>query len=186
MSEANEYLEKKPSFLSETLEALVVAAVLAAVIRFFIFQPFYIPSGSMEPNLIPGDRIIANKFIYRFKEPARGDVMVFQFPKDPERDFIKRIIGLPGDMIEIRNSELFINNQLIKEPYLPKGLRFSNFGPFTVPADAYFMMGDNRNNSDDSRFWGEMPKKYIRGKAVLVYWPFSRMGMIKDLQDYMK
>jgi signal peptidase I len=89
-------------------------------------------------------------------------------------------------MIEIRNSELFINNQQIKEPYLPKEMRFSNYGPFTVPADAYFMMGDNRNNSEDSRFWGEMPKKYIRGKAVLVYWPFSRMGMIKDLQDYMK
>ncbi|MCL5935001.1 MAG: signal peptidase I [Firmicutes bacterium] len=168
------------------MEALVVAAVLAAVIRFFIFQPFYIPSGSMEPNLVPGDRIIVNKFIYRFKEPARGDVMVFRFPKDPERDFIKRVIGLPGDTVEIRNSELYINNSKVKEPYLPKGLRFPDFGPYTVPQDAYFMMGDNRNNSEDSRFWGEMPKQNIRGKAVLVYWPVKRISLVKDLQDYLK
>lgn len=171
-------------FWSETLEALVLAVILAAVIRFFLFEPFYIPSGSMEPTLMPGDRIIVNKFIYLFKEPVRGDIMVFRYPKDPERDFIKRVIGVPGDTVEIRNSDLYINGKKVSEPYLPAGLKFQDFAPVTVPPGNFFMLGDNRNNSEDSRFWGMMPKANIRGKAILIYWPLNRLGLTKDLKAY--
>ncbi|HEX3032383.1 MAG TPA: signal peptidase I [Bacillota bacterium] len=177
---------KEKGFWAESLEALVIAAILATIIRVFLYQPFYIPSGSMEPNLKPGDRIIVNKFLYRFTEPKRGDVMVFKYPKDPDRDFIKRVIGLPGDVVELRDSQLYINNQRVDEPYLPKGLVVPDFGPVTVPKDSYYMFGDNRNNSEDSRVWGEMPKENIRGKASLLYWPLTRFGLVKDLMDFQK
>lgn len=178
--------DKKENFLWEIFEALVIAIVLAAVIRFFIFQPFYIPSSSMEPTLVPGDRIIVNKFLYRFTEPARGDVVVFKYPKDPKRDFIKRIVGLPGDTLEIRNSMLYVNGELVEEPYLSPGITFPDFGPVQIPADAYYTFGDNRNNSEDSRFWGEVPAENMLGKAVVIYWPLSRLGIIQDLADYQK
>lgn len=186
--EGNESKPKKAEkgLIAESLEALIIAAILATIIRVFLFQPFYIPSGSMEPNLMPDDRIIVNKFLYHFTAPKRGDVMVFRFPKDPSKDFIKRVIGLPGDVVEIRNSQLYVNNEKVEEPYLPKGLVFTDFGPTTVPKDSYFMFGDNRNNSDDSRYWGKMPKENIRGKAILRYWPLDRMGLVKDLKDYQK
>lgn len=174
---------KKKEGLWELLEALAIAVVLAAIIRFFVVQPFYIPSGSMEPTLKPGDRIIVNKFIYRFTKPQRGDIMVFKFPLDPKRDFIKRVIGLPGDIVEIKDSNLYINGKQIKEPYLPPGLRFQDFGPVKVPDDHYFMMGDNRNHSDDSRFWGFLPQDNIVGKAMVIYWPLSRIGIIDDYHD---
>ncbi|AVX20490.1 signal peptidase I . Serine peptidase. MEROPS family S26A [Carboxydocella sporoproducens DSM 16521] len=177
-----ENTEKKEG-LWELLEALAIAVVLAAIIRFFVVQPFYIPSGSMEPTLKPGDRIIVNKFIYRFTKPQRGDIMVFKFPLDPKRDFIKRVIGLPGDIVEIKDSNLYINGKQIKEPYLPPGLRFQDFGPVKVPDDHYFMMGDNRNHSDDSRFWGFLPQDNIVGKAMVIYWPLSRIGIIDDYHD---
>ncbi len=171
--------KKKGSFLGEVLESVAIAVILAFVIRFFLFQPFYIPSGSMEPTLQPKDRIIVNKFIYWVRKPQRGDIIVFKYPRDPSRDFIKRLVGLPGETIEIRDSVLFVNGKKVDQPFLPKGLRYGSYGPIKVPADNYFMMGDNRNNSEDSRVWGTLPKENIVGEAMVVYWPVPRMKVIK-------
>ncbi|MHB8171826.1 MAG: signal peptidase I [Thermincolia bacterium] len=178
-------MKKSGVIFGDILESVVIAVVLAVIIRFFIFQPFYIPSGSMEPTLTEGDRIIVNKFLYRFKEPQGGDVIVFKYPLDEKRDFIKRIIGTPGDTVEIRNNELLINGKPIPEPYLSQTLRqYENYGPVSVPRDKYLMLGDNRINSEDSRVWGMLPKDNIRGKAVVLYWPLKRIGFIGDLDTY--
>lgn len=168
----------KKSTLREVIESLVIAVVLALIIRTFILQPFYIPTGSMEPNLMVQDHIIVNKIGYRFWEPQRGDIVVFRFPKDPSKDFVKRLIGLPGDKVEIRKSKLYINGNLVPEKYLPAGLEFGSFGPTVIPENSYFMMGDNRNNSDDSRSWGVLPRENVIGKAVLIYWPLNRIHLL--------
>lgn len=178
------FRDNRGFIFNDILESVVIAVVLAVVIRYFIFQPFYIPSGSMEPTLMPGDKIIVNKFLYRFQPPKRGDVFVFKYPKDPTRDFIKRVIGLPGDTIEVRDSVLFINGKQQAEPWLPPALLFGSYPPTKVPPGSYFAMGDNRNNSEDSRVWGFVPEENIRGKAVVVFWPINRMELIKDLDDY--
>ncbi|MDS1029927.1 signal peptidase I [Bacillota bacterium LX-D] len=170
---------KKRSTLFEFLESVVIAVILAFVIRMFLFQPFYIPSGSMEPTLQVNDRIIVNKLTYRFSEPKRGDIIVFKFPLDPSRDYIKRLIGLPGETLEIKNSVIYINNKPIKESYLPPNLHFADFPPVKIPKNAYFMMGDNRNNSQDSRYWGTLQKNLIIGKAQLIYWPLNRLKLVK-------
>lgn len=173
--------ESKPkkSAIREMLESVVIAVVLAAVIRLFILEPFYIPSGSMEPNLMIGDRIIVSKVTYHLREPQHGDIMVFKFPLDPSRNFVKRLIAVGGDTVEVKNSILYINNQPVPENYLPQGLQFEDFGPKTVPAGQYFMMGDNRNNSEDSRAWGFLDKDLIVGKAEVIYWPLDRIGLAK-------
>ena len=173
--------EEKPkgkSPIREILESVAIAVFLAVIIRTFVFQPFYIPSESMTPNLLVGDRIIVSKLSFVFGEPKRGDVIVFKYPEDPSRDFVKRTIGLSGENLSVRDNLLYINGQLVEESYLPQGLVFSDFGPEDVPESAYFMMGDNRNNSDDSRVWGPMPEENIVGKAVLIYWPFNRIGFL--------
>ncbi|MFZ5639714.1 MAG: signal peptidase I [Bacillota bacterium] len=166
-------------YLGEILESVAIAVILAVIIRFFLFQPFYIPSGSMEPTLKPGDRIIVNKLIYRYSQPKRGDIMVFKYPRDPARDFIKRTVGLPEETVEIKDSKVYINNKEIPQPFLEPGLKFGSFGPVEVPEGSYFMMGDNRNNSEDSRVWGTLPRENIVGKAMFIYWPLSRIGMVK-------
>lgn len=162
----------------DVTESVVVAVLLAALIRVFLFQFFVIPSGSMEPTLTEGDMIMVNKITYRFTPPKRGDIIVFKYPVDPSRDFVKRLIGLPGEVVQIKDSTLYINGRVVDQPYLPKGLRYADFGPVTVDKDSYFMMGDNRNDSQDSRYWGDMPKKNIIGKAVLIYWPLSRIRLL--------
>ncbi|MDD3652826.1 MAG: signal peptidase I [Desulfotomaculaceae bacterium] len=162
----------------EILESVAIAVVLAVIIRLFVIEPFYIPSGSMEPTLKENDRIIVSKLNYHFKEPKRGDVIVFKYPLDPKRNFVKRLIAVGGETVVIRNSQLYINNQLVTEEYLPQGLRFDDFGPEKVPAGTYFMMGDNRNNSDDSRVWGFLPEDLIVGKAVVIYWPPGRTATV--------
>ncbi|MEG6521614.1 signal peptidase I [Desulfotomaculum sp. 1211_IL3151] len=167
------------SALREMFESIVIAVLLAAVIRLFILEPFYIPSGSMEPNLMIGDRIIVSKVTYHLKEPQRGDIIVFKFPLDPSRNFVKRLIAKEGETIEIKNSVLYINNQPVPENYLPKGLGFQDYGPEKVPEGHYFMMGDNRNNSDDSRVWGFLDKELIVGKAEVIYWPMNRISLAK-------
>lgn len=169
---------KKKSGFIEILESVVIAVVLAALIRIFIFSPFYIPSGSMEPTLQVGDRIIVSKLNYHFTNPARGDVIVFRFPLDPDRDFVKRVIGLGGETVAFRDSQLYINGEPVSEDYLPEGLKFPDFGPVQVPEGNYFMMGDNRNNSDDSRRWGSLPEEYIIGKAIIIYWPPARLDLL--------
>lgn len=186
--------------LLEYLEALAVALVLAFVIRTFVVQAFKIPSGSMLDTLLIGDHLLVNKFLYGthipftdkvvlpLEEPQRGDVIVFEFPEDTTKDFIKRIIGVPGDVVEMKDKVLTRNGETLVEPYIKhtdSGLqqRRDNFGPITVPAGKYFVMGDNRDESYDSRFWGFVDKDKIRGKAWMIYWSWDgpsdiRLGRI--------
>lgn len=163
-------------------EAIVVAVILALGIRTFVVEAFTIPSGSMLSTLRIGDYLLVNKFIYYFTEPRRGDIIVFEFPLEPQRDFIKRIVGLPGETIEIKNKQVYINSQPAREEYVsfssdtvqPGRLsNRDNFGPLTLPAGAYFMLGDNRDDSLDSRFWGPLGNDAVVGKAFLVYWSWD-------------
>ena len=159
---------KKKSPWIEILESVVIAVVLALLIRTFLFQPYHIPSESMTPNLMVGDRIIVSKLNYIFGEPKRGEIMVFKNPDDPSVVFVKRTIGLEGDNLSLLGGQLYINGNLQGEDYLIQGLMFSDFGPAKVPEGEYFMLGDNRNNSDDSRIWGPLPEENIIGKAVFI------------------
>lgn len=180
LGKIKESRHKSKSTLREILESLVIAVILALVIRAFVFQPFYIPSGSMEPTLQIKDHILVNKFGYRFWGPQRGDIVVFRYPLNPKKDYVKRLIGLPGERVEIKNSRVYVNGREISEEYLPAGLRYPDFGPVLVPENAYLMLGDNRDNSDDSRYWGPLPRENIIGKAMLVYWPLDRMRLLND------
>ena len=189
--------EAKKGKLRENIEALLIAVVLALFIRAFVVQAFKIPSGSMQNTLLIGDYILVNKFIYGIKipltdvtvipikSPKRGDIIVFKFPQDPSKDFIKRVIGLSGDTIEIRNKQVFVNDKATADSYavysdphvLPPMLQpRDNFGPVKVPEGQLFVMGDNRDESNDSRFWGFVDEKSVRGKAFLIYWSWNREG----------
>ena len=183
--------KKKKSILREYTEAIIIAILLALFIRTFIVQAFKIPSGSMIPTLLVGDHIIVNKFIYGVKmpfinktlipvsSPKRNDVIVFIYPVDHSKDFIKRAIGLPGDRIRIIGQEIYINDKLFDDQY---GMYDNNmktmslesnkqmFTSITVPENHLFVMGDNRDHSYDSRFWGFVPLEYVKGKAMIVYW----------------
>ena len=182
---------KKKSVFREYAEAAVIAIILALFIRTFVVQAFKIPSGSMEPTLLVGDHILVNKFLYGIKipfinktlipisEPKRDDVIVFIYPVDESKDFIKRVIGLPGDEIEIIGNKIHINGKPYEDRhgyYSELGRRIAgsgdrnHFGPVTVPKDHLFVMGDNRNHSYDSRFWGFVPLSYVKGKAMIIYW----------------
>ncbi len=189
----------RKSVAREYFESIVIAVILALFIRTFVVQAFKIPTGSMEPNLLVGDHLLVNKFVFApvaagverallpVADVRRGDVVVFKFPEDPERDFIKRVIGLPGDTVQFRDHRVFINGTAIDEPYahyLPRpdgsGSREiasedvrDEYGPVTVPAGSYFMMGDNRDNSQDSRYWGFLPHDNIKGKALMIYWSYE-------------
>ncbi len=163
---------------------LVAALTVAVVVKTFLIQAFYIPSGSMEPTLKPGDRVLVNKLSYDLHGIHRGDIVVFKRPPseaadDPAiRDLIKRVIGLPGDRIEGRDGLVYINGQLQKEPYLPPGTVTTTLPLMTVPAGTYFVMGDNRGNSKDSRFIGPIPGHLIVGRAFVRVWPLSGLGLL--------
>jgi signal peptidase I len=178
---------KRKSVIREYTEAIFIAILLALFIRTFVVQAFKIPSGSMKPTLLVGDHILVNKFIYGVKipftdstlievrKPKRGDVIVFKFPLDTQKDYIKRVIGLPGDRVKLVNKQLFINGQLVADPhakYLPHG-SLRSFGPITVPENRLFVMGDNRDESSDSRVWGFVPLQYVKGNAFLIYWSWD-------------
>ncbi|HUW66240.1 MAG TPA: signal peptidase I [Spirochaetia bacterium] len=165
------------SWGGEILESVAVALLLATLIRIFALQPFYIPSGSMEPTLLPGDRIVVGK-VALFGQPHQGDVVVFHYPVDQRQDFVKRLIAVGGQTVELKSSHLYINGNLVAQPYLPNGLTFADFGPLTVPAGDYFMLGDNRNNSDDSRVWGYVKQNLVIGRVLFMYWPVDRIGVI--------
>ena len=186
--------QKRKSAVREYAEAIVIAVILALIIRTFIVQAFKIPSGSMKQTLRVGDHILVNKFLYGImipftdfqffpiRDPNRLDVIVFKFPKDESKDFIKRVIGLPGDAVEVRDKKVYINGSPLEEDYaiytqssvLPSDLQpRDNFGPVTVPTDSYFVMGDNRDQSLDSRFWGFVKRNKIQGKAFIVYWSWD-------------
>ena len=186
----------RKSTAREYFESIVIAVILALFIRTWVVQAFKIPTGSMENNLLVGDHLLVNKAVFSpiaFDAEAavlpngsveRGDIIVFKFPLDPERDFIKRVIGLPGEKIEVRDKTVHIDDKPLTEPYLPSHMtrlvpgavavaQRDNHGPTTVPDGHYFMMGDNRDNSEDSRYWGTLPHDHIKGKAVGVYWSYD-------------
>jgi signal peptidase I len=187
----------KKSTAREYFESICVAVILALFVRTFVVQAFKIPTGSMENNLLIGDHLLVNKFVFAptasgieqtllpIDPIERGDIIVFKYPEDPERDFIKRTIGLPGETVELRNKKVFINGTLLDEPYVQYLFVPSDeegafdfdvrmtYGPVTVPEGHYFMMGDNRDNSQDSRYWGFLPREYIKGKALFVYFSLS-------------
>jgi len=184
----------KKELLWEYTKAIVTALLLALFIRAYFIQAFKIPSGSMIPTLLVGDHILVNKFIYGtkipfsdrrvllFKKPGRGDIIVFKYPEDRSRDFIKRVIAVEGDMIESRNKTVYVNGKPMEEPYAQHTDRSirpggpeprDNFGPYIVPKGKYFMMGDNRDQSYDSRYWGYVDMGDIRGKALILYWSWD-------------
>jgi len=185
---ADTILLPQKSVTREYIEAFLIAIVLALIIRTFIVEAFKIPSGSMEQTLLVGDHLLVNKFIYRFTDPKRGDVIVFKYPDNPSRNFIKRIIGIGGDTIEVRDKVLYVNGQSQSESYIqhvdsniqPANLSpRDSFGPVTVPQNAYFMMGDNRDSSLDSRFWKNTfaRREAIVGKAMIIYWSWNDDSM---------
>jgi signal peptidase I len=181
---------RKKNILREYLEAAAIAILLALFIRTFVVQAFKIPSGSMEPTLLIGDHILVNKFLYGVKipftrktlipvsDPKREDVIVFIYPVDTSKDFIKRVIALPGEKLEIIDSRVYIDGKPYGDKYgrytEPVGRNPSgshqDFGPITVPESQYFVMGDNRDHSYDSRFWGFVPSDSVKGKAFVIYW----------------
>lgn len=189
--------EKPPkSSLRENVEAILVAIVLALFIRTFVVQAFKIPSGSMKETLQIGDHILVNKFIYGvkipylnkmiipLKDPKREDIVVFEFPEDPDKDFIKRVVGVAGDVIEIRNKQVYVNNEPLhdenyavhKDSHILSAATMQprdNYGPATVPPDSLFVMGDNRDQSYDSRFWGFVNLKAVKGNAFMIYWSWN-------------
>ena len=170
-------MEKETSTAAEIKDwivSIVVAVALAMFIRTFIVELYVVDGPSMRPTLESEERLVVNKFVYRFRVPEKGEVLVFQYPRDPSRDFIKRVIATPGDTIEIHEGRVLVNDQLLTEDYILEKTR-SEFPKMTVPEGRIFVMGDNRNNSEDSRFAdvGFVPYDLIKGKAVLVFWPIS-------------
>ncbi len=162
--------------IRETIETILLTAIIFLLIR-SVAQNFRIEGYSMEPNFHDGQYLITDKISYRFHEIERGDVIVFEYPRAPQRDFIKRVIGLPGEKVEIRHGAVFINDKRLEEPYSPNPGSYS-WGPEVVPGDSYFVLGDNRNNSSDSHTWGMLPRKNIVGKAWAIYWPPSNWGLV--------
>ncbi len=171
--------------IGEWVGVLVLALLAAFVVRAFIFQTFYIPSGSMEPTLQIGDRIVVSKLSYRIHAPGRGDIIVFHAPPreqsacaDPQiKDLVKRVIGLPGETISSRGNQVLINGKPIAQPWFPATALGPAIEPQTIPANQYFVMGDNRTNSCDSRMWGTLPRTDIIGHVVLRIWPINRIGI---------
>ena len=186
---------KAKHIVREYTESILIAVLLALVIRTFIVQAFKIPSGSMEDTLAIGDHILVNKFIFgskipftdrrllKIRDPRQGDVIVFEYPEDPSKDFIKRVVGTPGDTVEVKDKRVYVNGRLYANPHevhkeadtIPKELQpRDNKDPIKVPAGSYFVMGDNRDRSYDSRFWGFVPMEKIKGLAFIKYWSWDK------------
>ncbi|MCG2710108.1 MAG: signal peptidase I [Thermodesulfovibrionales bacterium] len=187
-------MTNKKKTIWEYTKAIITALILAMLIRTFIIQAFKIPSGSMIPTLLVGDHILVNKFLYgtkipfsgkrvfMFKKPERGDIIVFKYPEHPSKDFIKRVVAAEGDVIESKNKMIHVNGNKVNEPYAqhtdssmrPMGIEpRDNFGPVIVPKNKYFVMGDNRDQSYDSRYWGYVDIKDVKGKALILYWSWD-------------
>jgi signal peptidase I len=187
----------RKSTIREYAESIVIAVILALFVRTWVVQAFKIPTGSMENNLLIGDHLLVNKFVFGptassidrallpIRNIRRGDVVVFKYPDEPERDFIKRVIGLPGETVELRAKKVYIDGQALDEPYVhflqpaSEAQEVTSFdvreryGPVKVPDDQYFVMGDNRDNSQDSRYWGFLPAHYVKGRALMIYWSYE-------------
>lgn len=172
--------KSKPStatVLRETLETLLLALIIFFGVKEFVLQNFRVEGQSMEPNFHTGQYLIVDKISYRLHSIERGDVIVFVPPKEANRDFIKRVIALPGERVEIRQGRVLINGKLLQEPYITVSWNYT-YGPQVVGENEYFVLGDNRNNSSDSRMWGLLPRKNVVGKAWLSYWPPQQWGLI--------
>jgi len=188
---------KKKSVLREWVESIVVAFVLAMIIRAFIIQAFKIPTGSMRPTLLEGDIILVNKFIYgarvpftdwrlpALRQPKRGDAVVFIYPDNPKKDFIKRLVATGGESVEIKSGTIYVNDKPLLEPefgkryYYNRGEYGQENKKIVVPSDGLFVLGDNSASSQDSRYWGYVPQKNLLGKAIIIYWPPQRIRIIK-------
>ena len=178
-----EYLKREAK---EWLNSIVVALILTLIIRTFVVQAFKIPSGSMIPTLKIGDKLFVSKYIYRFHAPQRGDIIVFKYPEDPKKDFIKRLVAVEGETVEIRDGKILVDGKVLDDPKTFGKFVYYNHGPYgdpgqgtLVPKDSFFVLGDNSGNSTDSRFWGFVPKKNLVGKAIFRWWPLTRMGKIR-------
>lgn len=190
-------MKPKKSAVREWTESIIIAFVLAMIIRAFLVQAFKIPTGSMRTTLLEGDLILVNKFIYgakipftdlrlpAIKQPQRGDIIVFIYPEDRGKDFIKRLVGLPGDVVEIKNGSIYINDKPLLDPvfanryYYNRGDMGQEGQKITVPAGNYFVLGDNSASSKDSRYWGFVPYNNLLGKAMIIYWPLPRIRLLK-------
>src|SRR6476620_7427840 len=185
------------STVREYFESIVIAVILALFVRTWVVQAFKIPTGSMENNLLIGDHLLVNKFVFSptasrierallpVRDIRRGDIVVCKYPDEPDRDFIKRVIGLPGETVELKAKKVYIDGHPLDEPYVhflepaSEAQEVTSFdvreryGPVRVPDDHYFVMGDNRDNSQDSRYWGFLPRDYVKGKALLIYWSYE-------------
>ena len=172
-----------PGILAEFrgwLKDIVLAVVIAFLMVVFLYQPVKVEGTSMQPELLDQERIFVNKFVYHFEEIHRGDIVVFWYPKDPSKSFIKRVLGVPGDVISIRDGQVHINGQLVEERYVPRGYQDADsYPPVRVREGHYYVLGDHRNASNDSRSWGLVPRKYIYGKAVFRYWPVEKAGFLE-------
>ncbi len=179
--------EFRKSTLREYFESIVITAIIALFATTFVIQAFKIPSASMESNLLIGDHLLVNKFVYGiqsgvlgrlmpYKEPKRGDIIVFKYPMSPDVAYVKRVIGLPGDTVEMKGRTVYINGTPLRETYtqyIDPGSVNAHYGPYVVPEDHFFAMGDNRDNSQDSRFWGFVPRENLLGKPLTIYWSFE-------------
>jgi len=181
-------LEFHKSTTREYFESFVITAVIALFATTFVIQAYKIPTGSMESNLLIGDHLLVNKFAYGlhfsgflskilpYRDPRRGDVIVFKYPNSPETAYVKRLIGMPGDKVEMIGRTVYVNGTALKEnytQYIDSGSVDAHYGPVYVPPNSFFAMGDNRDNSLDSRFWGVVPRDYMLGKALVIYWSFE-------------
>ncbi|MBI3252028.1 MAG: signal peptidase I [Candidatus Omnitrophica bacterium] len=171
--------------VKEWTNSILVALLLTLVIRTYVVQAFKIPSGSMHPTLMEGDKLFVNKFIYRFHPPERGDIIVFKYPEDMKKDFIKRLAAFGGETVEIRDGKIFVNGKVLNDRATFGQFYYYNHEPYggpnekiQIPPDAYYVLGDNSANSTDSRFWGFVPKKNMIGKAVFRWWPPRRIGKL--------
>ena len=168
--------------LMHWLRDLLFSVVLAVIVILFLYQPVKVEGTSMMPTLDDQERIFINKFVYRFhfEKIDRGDTVVFWFPGDPSKSYIKRVIGMPGDRVEVRDGSVIVNGQPLEEDYVPLEYRDqSEMHPTMIGPDEYFVLGDHRSSSNDSRTWGMVPRRYIYGKAVFIYWPLEKMGLLR-------
>ncbi|MBI4464560.1 MAG: signal peptidase I [Acidobacteria bacterium] len=168
-----------PDFRSWTRD-LFVSLSIAGVVIVFLYQPVKVEGNSMMPELTDQERIFINKFVYRFEAIQRGDVVVFWYPLDPSKSYIKRVVGLPGETVQLAYGEVFVNGRKLNEPYVtPEYRDGQNLGPIHIPEGEFFVLGDHRNSSNDSRVWGNVERRFIYGKAVFVYWPVGQLGILR-------
>lgn len=181
-AQKEEKINRHPALYNflDWVKIIAIAVAAALFLNYFVIINSTVPSGSMEPTIMTGSRMLGLRLSYTFSEPERGDIIVFKYPDDTSQNFVKRIIGLPGETVEIKDGCVYIDGEILEEDYLTV-VTEGDFGPYEVPEGCYFVLGDNRNNSHDSRYWTNtyVPEEYIIGKALLCYWPLSNIGLLK-------